>query len=322
MMYALMTGAGAAIGAAILGGPFVSWLRAQKLGKAISTEGPESHMSKAGTPTFGGLLIMGVGLIAALIAAVPKDADVLLPIAIAAVFVLVGTYDDLGTLVGREQREAHDRRGMIMKIVAFAATGIVAAILLYGPMDAPRLLVPREGHFDIGPGYVVIVVFVIIATASATGVSDGLDMLLGSTSAIAFAAFGAIALMQDQTGVATFCFALVGSLLGFLYWNAHPARIFMGDSGSLALGGALATVAFMTGWWLLIPVIGIFFVVEIASVVIQIGYYRMTGGKRVFRMAPVHHHFEEIGWHEVTVTARFALLAGVGALVGVALASW
>lgn len=322
MMYALLTGAGAAVGAAILGGPWVAWLRARKLGKAESEEGPQSHLSKAGTPTFGGVLIMGVGLAAALIAAVPKDADVLLPVSVAALFAAIGLYDDLGTLVGREQREAHDRRGMILKVLAFGGAGAVAALLLYGPMDAPRLLVPREGSFDIGPVYVVIAVFAIIATTSATGVTDGLDMLMGTTGALAFAAFGAIALMQDQVGLATFCFGLAGALVGFLYWNAYPARLFMGDVGSLPLGGALAVVALMTGWWLVLPVIGVVFVLEIASVVIQIAYFRMTGGKRIFRMAPVHHHFEELGWHEVTVTMRFAAAAAVAALAGVALAAW
>jgi phospho-N-acetylmuramoyl-pentapeptide-transferase len=187
-------------------------------------------------------------------------------------------------------------------------------------IDAPRLLVPHYGEYDTGPVYIVIAIGVIVSMTSAVGVTDGLDMLAGSTCALAFGAFGAIALAQGQVGVATFCFAVVGSLGGFLWWNAYPARVFMGEVGSLPLGGALAVVSLMTGWWLLAPVIGVVFVAEIAADVIQITYFRTTG-KRFFRMAPLHHHFEKLGWPETTVTLRFAFAGLIGALCGVALAA-
>jgi phospho-N-acetylmuramoyl-pentapeptide-transferase len=318
--YALFTGAACAVAAAVLGRPLIAFLRGRNLGKSISEEGPETHMVKAGTPTMGGILIMGVALAAALIAGVPKDRDVLLPIAVAAVLCAVGVYDDLGTLVDRAQREAHARTGMILKLIAYVAVGVVAAWLLYSVIDAPRLLVPHYGEYDIGPVYIVIAIAVIVAMTSAVGVTDGLDMLEGSTCALAFAAFGAIALVQDQVGVATFCFAVVGALAGFLWWNAYPARVFMGDAGSLPLGASLAVVALMTGWWLLAPVIGIVFVAEILADVIQIAYFRTTG-KRFFRMAPLHHHFEKLGWPETTITVRFAAAGLVGALCGIALAT-
>ena len=322
MTYALLFGCLAAIASAVIGGPFVSFLRARKIGKAISTDGPESHLSKEGTPTLGGLLIVGVSAAFTLIAAIPKDRDVWLPLVVMLVLCAIGLYDDLGTLVDREQREAHDRKSMILKLIGYAAVGLIASWVLYDRFDAPLLLVPHHlGAYDIGPAYIIIAAFVIIATTSAVGVTDGLDMLCGGTSAVAFAAFGAIALMQHQTGVATFCFVTVGALLGFLYWNAYPARIFMGDTGSIALGGSLAVVALMTGWWLLVPVIGFVFVLNIASDVIQIGSFRLRG-KRVFRMAPIHHHFEKLGWHETTVTARFIAMGVIGAMVGVALAAW
>ena len=322
MTYALLVGCLAAVASAVLGGPYVSYLRRRKLGKAISTDGPESHLSKAGTPTLGGLLIVGVSAALSLIAALPKDRDVWLPLAVMLALCGIGFYDDLGTLVEREKREAHDRRTMILKFAGYAIVGAIAAWVLYDRIDAPRMLVPHHpGAYDIGFLYVVLVVFVMIATTSAVGVTDGLDMLEGGTAGVAFAAFGAIALIQHQTGVATFCFATTGALLGFLYWNAYPARIFMGDSGALPLGGALATVSLMTGWWLLLPIIGVVFVIEIASDVIQIGSYRLRG-KRVLRMAPIHHHFEKLGWHETTVTARFIALGVVGAMAGVALAAW
>jgi phospho-N-acetylmuramoyl-pentapeptide-transferase len=316
---ALLAGCIAALIAIVAGGPFVAFLREKKLGKAISADGPESHMVKAGTPTFGGLLVMGVALPVAVVAAVPQDADVLLPIAVAAVLTAIGFYDDLGTLIDREAREAHDRTTMILKLIAFAVIGVAAALLLYEGIDAPRLLVPHYGHYDIGPVYVLIAIGVFVATTSAVGVSDGLDMLCGSTTAAAIGAFGTIALMQDQDALATFCFALVGALLGFLWWNAYPARVFMGDAGSLPLGAVLAIVALMTGWWVLVPLIGVVFVAEILSNVIQISYFRMTGGKRVFRMAPLHHHFEKLGVPEVRITVAFLVITLVGAMAGVAL---
>jgi phospho-N-acetylmuramoyl-pentapeptide-transferase len=317
--YALLTGCVAAIISALAGVPFIALLRERKIGKAISAEGPETHLTKEGTPTMGGILIVAVALLVALAAAVPKDRAVLLPIAVALVFLVIGVWDDFGTLIDRGQREAHDRTGMIMKIGGFAITGIVAGYVLYDQIDAPRLLVPHYGSYDIGPGYVLIAIALIVAVTSAEGVTDGLDMLSGSLNAVAFSAFGAIALMQHDTALATFCFVVVGALVGFLWHNAYPAHVFMGDSGALPLGGALAVVALMTGWWLLAPVIGVVFVAEILSDVIQIGYFRLSGGRRVFRMAPLHHHFEKLGWHETTVTARFVAAGVVGAMCGVAL---
>ncbi|MHB8377791.1 MAG: phospho-N-acetylmuramoyl-pentapeptide-transferase [Dehalococcoidia bacterium] len=321
MPYALFTGAACAVAALAGGRPLVAFLRARNVGKAISGEGPETHLVKAGTPTIGGLLIVGVALAAGLVAAVPKDRGVLLPIGVAAVIGAIGFFDDLGTLVDRRQREAHARTGMVLKLAGFSAVAVIAAWVLYSVIDAPRLLVPHYGAYDIGPAYIFIAIAVIVSMTSAVGVTDGLDMLAGSTCAVAFAAFGAIALIQDQVGLATFCFAVVGSLLGFLWYNAYPARVFMGETGSLALGAALAVVALMTGWWLLVPVVGVVFVAEIAADVIQIGYFRVTGGKRFFRMAPLHCHFEKAGWAETTVTARFLAVGVVGALCGVALAT-
>jgi phospho-N-acetylmuramoyl-pentapeptide-transferase len=318
MTYALLWGAAAAGLSVLLGYPLVAWLRSRNLGKAISSEGPETHLSKQGTPTFGGLLIMGVALAVSLIAAVPKDADVLLPILIAAVLVPVGVFDDMGTIIDREQREAHDRTTMILKLMAFAAVSVVAAFVLYEGIDAPRLLVPHYGAYDIGPVYVLIAVGVIVATTASVSVTDGVDMLLGGTAAVAFAAYGAIALLQSDEALATFCFVLVGSLCGFLWHNAYPARVFMGDSGAIALGAALAVVALQTGWWLVLPVIGVIFVAEGLSDVLQIGSYRLTG-RRIFRMAPLHHHFEKLGLHETQVMVRFLVVAIAGALTGLGL---
>ena len=266
MTYALLTGVLAAIAAAIIGGPLVAFLRRRKIGKAISTDGPESHLSKAGTPTMGGLLIVGVARRVRAdrggaegqrrLAAARRDAGVLRDR-------LLRRPRHAGR--SREARSArpdeHDHEARrLRRASAWRRRGCCTTASTRRCMLVPH----HVGAYDIGPVYIVIAVFVIIATTSAVGVTDGLDMLCGGTSAVAFAAFGAIALIQHQTGVATFCFATVGALLGFLYWNAYPARIFMGDSGAIPLGGSLAVVALMTGWWLLIPVIGVVFVIEIA----------------------------------------------------------
>ncbi|MBF8286425.1 MAG: mraY, partial [Dehalococcoidia bacterium] len=165
-----------------------------------------------------------------------------------------------------------------------------------------------------------IAVGVVVLTAGGVAVTDGLDGLAAGTSAVAFGAYGIIALVQEQTFLATYCFTVAGAVLGFLWYNSHPAQMFMGDTGALALGGGLATAAFMTGQWLVLPVIGAVFVLEGASDVLQVAYYRLTGGKRIFRMAPLHHHFEKLGWSEPQVVQRFWIIGILGATVGTILA--
>jgi phospho-N-acetylmuramoyl-pentapeptide-transferase len=155
---------------------------------------------------------------------------------------------------------------------------------------------------------------------SGGAITDGMDGLMAGVSAFAYAAYGAIALVQGQDELGALCFAVVGALAGFLWYNAYPAQVFMGDTGSLLLSAGLVAVAFMTGWWLLLPVIGVIFVAEGLSDVIQIGYYRKTGGKRVFKMAPIHYHFQLSGWSETQVVSRFWIAGVIGAFAGVALA--
>jgi phospho-N-acetylmuramoyl-pentapeptide-transferase len=164
-----------------------------------------------------------------------------------------------------------------------------------------------------------IVVVGIAGMANAVNFADGLDGLAGGTSAIAFVAYGIIGYIQGQVGVVTFCFTMVGALLGFLWHNAHPAQVIMGDTGSLALGAALATVGFMTGQWFLLPIVGLVFVAEVLSVIAQVAYFKRTGGRRLFKTAPIHHHFELLGWSETQVTLRFWLVGMMAGLLGVAL---
>jgi phospho-N-acetylmuramoyl-pentapeptide-transferase len=201
--------------------------------------------------------------------------------------------------------------------------GLVAASLLHVRafgLGLHHVYVPFLGRYDIRWVYLPIAVFVIVGTANAVNFTDGLDTLAAGLAAIAFVAYGVIAYRQGQVGVVTFCFTMVGSLLGFLWFNAHPAQVFMGDTGSLAIGSALAVAAFMTGQWLLLPVVGGVFVAEALSVIMQVGYFKITGGKRIFKMTPLHHHFEHSGWSETQITMRFWIVGMMCGLIGVALA--
>jgi phospho-N-acetylmuramoyl-pentapeptide-transferase len=200
-----------------------------------------------------------------------------------------------------------------------AVLGLVAGLFVYYPLEVTDVRVPHFGAYGWAAAALVIAaVAVVAATTSSVAISDGLDGLLGGLLVFAYAAYGVIAQTEGQTYLATFCFTVVGALLGFLWFNVHPARVFMGETGALPLGAGLATVAMMTGWWLVLPVVGVAFVANGLSDVVQIASYRLTG-RRVFRMAPLHHHFELLGWPEAQVVARFWLAGMVGALLGIAL---
>jgi phospho-N-acetylmuramoyl-pentapeptide-transferase len=162
--------------------------------------------------------------------------------------------------------------------------------------------------------------FIIVGTSNAVNFTDGLDGLAGLITATAFTSYGAIALMQGQVYLARFCFIVVGALFGFLWFNVHPAQLIMGDTGSLALGATLGTVALMTGHWILLPLIAVIPLVEALSVIIQVGYFKLTHGRRFFKMAPIHLHFELLGWSETQVVQRFWLIGLLGAMIGIGLA--
>jgi len=173
--------------------------------------------------------------------------------------------------------------------------------------------------------YIPIAVIVISGFSNAVNLTDGLDGLAGSLAALSFAAYGIIAYLQGQFPLLAFCLTMVGAVMAFLWYNAHPAQLFMGDLGALALGATLGTVALMTGQWLLLPIIGLVFVAEMASVILQVGWFKWTRsrtgqGRRIFRMAPLHLHFELLGWSETHVTQRFWLVGILAAMLGVALA--
>ena len=314
--FSLATAGIAFVIALAIGKPLLNYLRVRQIGKAISDEGPDSHHVKAGTPTMGGLMIFATVAILTLATNVVGRESILLPLVGIVVLGTVGLLDDLGTLQGRAQFALSWR----IKVVLLVAFALGAALVLFYALDTESINIPWSGQHALGPIYIPIAVVVILATTTSVAITDGMDALAGGTLAIAFAAYGVIAVGQEQDFLVRFAFTTVGATLGFLWYNAHPAQIFMGDTGALALGGTLGVLALMTGHWLLLPVIGIVFVLEAASDIIQIGYFKLTGGKRVFRMAPIHNHFELLGWSEPQVVTRAWLLGIAGAILGVAMA--
>jgi phospho-N-acetylmuramoyl-pentapeptide-transferase len=311
---------------AIWGGPLLRILRHYKIGKIIRVDEPGHHGVKMGTPTMGGIMfILPVLLLSGLLNAVAlfgvvesgTGRSVLLPMLVMLAYAILGAVDDWEGIRGRRKGEGMRARTKFLFQVALA---LGTAYVLKYMMDVPDLYLP--GLFfeiELGWWYVPIAAFIIVSESNAVNFTDGLDGLAGLIAATAIAAFGGIALIQDQVFLARFCFTLVGALFGFLWFNVHPAELFMGDTGALSLGAVLAVVGLMTGQWPMLLVIGIIPLSEMLSVVIQIAYFRMTGGRRFFKMAPIHLHFELLGWSETQVVQRFWLIGLMAALAGIGL---
>jgi phospho-N-acetylmuramoyl-pentapeptide-transferase len=245
--------------------------------------------------------------------------SIMVPLGTLIGFAVLGGIDDWEKLRARRRAgEGMRARSKLMIQILFAVA--IAFVLRY-VLEVPEMFLPGM-TFEIGLGYwyVPVAAFIIVATSNAVNFTDGLDGLAGLISATAFAAFGGIALLQDQVYLARFCFTVVGAAFGFLWFNVHPAQLFMGDTGSLPLGATLAVVALMTGQWILLPVVAIIPVSEAVSVVLQIAYFKWTGGRRIFKMAPLHLHFELSGWSETQIVQRFWLIGLIGGITGVALA--
>jgi phospho-N-acetylmuramoyl-pentapeptide-transferase len=317
VIYALLVGGSAFLLALVAGRPLVRFLQRQRLGKAISEYGPSTHMAKAGTPTMGGLLIWGTVAAVTIPTNLFGRSSILLPLAVLGFTLALGFVDDLGTLTERRRGRALSWR---LKLALLTLLSAGVALTLFFGLEAESINVPWAGSHELGYVYLPIAFVTVFATTSAVSITDGLDGLLGGTAAIAFAAYAVIAFQQEQEFLATFSFTVVGALLGFLWYNAHPSSVFMGDTGALPLGALLATTSLMTGHWLLLPVVGIVFVAEAISDLLQIAYFQTTGGRRLFRMTPLHHHFELTGWSEPQVVLRMWLFGFAGAMVGIALA--
>jgi phospho-N-acetylmuramoyl-pentapeptide-transferase len=309
----------------IWGGPLVRILRTLRIGKQIRIEGPQRHFTKLGTPTMGGwlfiipiLLITGVLNLVTILSDLPVlGRSILLPLAVLLSFGLLGAYDDWLGVRGITGQGLRGRWKFLLQIIMALAAALALKFLL----GAPDLYLPNvPEEIELGIWYVPIAMIWIVGFSNAVNLTDGLDGLAGLISATAFAAFGAIAMLQGQIFLVRFCFTVVGALFAFLWYNAHPAELFMGDTGSLALGATLAVVALMTGQWILLAVIAIIPVSETLSVILQVLYFKITRGRRLFKMSPLHNHFELSGWSETQIVQRFWLVGLLSAMVGVALA--
>lgn len=309
----------------IWGTPLLRVLRHFRVGKVIRVEEPDQHRVKMGTPTMGGvlfilpvLLLTGLLNAAALIGLNVTGRSVLVPLIVFVSYAVLGALDDWEGIRGKRRGD-----GMRIRTKFLAQVGLAlgtAFVLKYGLMVPEMILPGVQLNLELGWWYIPIAAFVIVSESNAVNFTDGLDGLAGLISATAFAAFGGIALMRGQTYLAQYCFIIVGALFGFLWFNVHPAELIMGDTGSLSLGSTLAVVALMTGHWPLLLVIAIIPLCEALSVVIQVAYFRMTKGKRFFKMAPIHLHFELLGWSETQVVQRFWLIGLLAAMIGIGLA--
>ena len=311
----------------IWGGPLLRILRYFKIGKLIRVEEPGHHNVKMGTPTMGGVMfILPVLLLTVLLNAVALmgldvvGRSVLVPLIVMVGFGILGAIDDWQGLRGRRRGEGMTAR---VKFGLQVLMGIGTAWVLKFMLDVPEIFLPGvniPGGIDLNDYlYIGIAAFIIVSESNAVNFTDGLDGLAGLIAATAFAAYGGISLIQGQIYLARFCFTLVGAIFGFLWFNVHPAELFMGDTGSLSLGATLAVVALMTGQWPLLLVIGVIPLSEALSVTLQIGYFKLTKGKRLFKMAPMHLHFELIGWSETQVVQRFWLIGLLAAMLGIGL---
>ncbi|MEN6580282.1 MAG: phospho-N-acetylmuramoyl-pentapeptide-transferase, partial [Anaerolineaceae bacterium] len=288
----------------IWGSPFIRLLRNLNIGKIIRIDVPESHMAKMNTPTMGGFMfLIPVTLLTVILNAVSLfgssrliGSSILVPLAAMWGFALIGAVDDWEGIRG-------PRRGLGMRgRTKFLLQCLVALVIAYALKEilvVPHLLWPTSPEpLNMGWFYLIVAAFFIVAYSNAINLTDGIDGLAGMISIVAFGGYGVIALLQGQVYLGRFCFCIIGALAGFLWFNGKPAALYMGDTGSQALGATLAVIALMTGRWLFLPLIAIIPTAEALSVIIQVLYFRATGGKRIFKKTPVHHHFEMIGWEE------------------------
>lgn len=317
--------------AVIWGDPFIAVLRRLAIGKEIRIELAGIQDEKIGTPTMGGLLIVipvlivTLGLnIAGLLGVDITGRSILVPLAVLVTYGGLGALDDLEGVRGiRAIGEGLSARVKFSaQVVAAVATALV---LMYG-LDIHSVALPGfPFKFDLGVLYVPIAVFVVVGMSNAVNLTDGMDGLAGIITASAFAAYGIIAELQGQVFLTQFCYTMVGACFAFLWFNAHPAQLFMGDTGSLALGATLGVVALMTGQWLILPIIAVIPVAETVSVMLQVLSSQLSRrllGRdlRIFRMSPLHYHFALSGWSETQIVQRFWLVGILAGMIGVALA--
>ncbi|MDY6832769.1 MAG: phospho-N-acetylmuramoyl-pentapeptide-transferase [Thermodesulfobacteriota bacterium] len=313
-------------------GPFtIRTLARMQIGQYIRERGPQSHQGKAGTPTMGGLLIVFSVVVACLLWADLTNRYIWVTLAALAGYTAIGFIDDYLMQIKKRSKGLSARA----KFLAQAVLAVGICLLIFAASDTNTvLLVPffKRVAPDLGLFYIVLGVFVIVGTSNAVNLTDGLDGLVTGPLVISFVAYMVFAYVAGNAIISNYlqvihvpgsgevtvlCGAMAGGLMGFLWFNAYPAQIFMGDVGSLSLGGALGTVAIITKQEILLTLVGGLFVVETLSVIFQVGFFKATKGRRIFRMAPLHHHFELKGWAEPKIIVRFWIIAIVLALIAV-----
>lgn len=300
--------------AVILGPLCIPLLRRLKFGQQIRQDGPQSHLKKAGTPTMGGIIILLAFTLSFLKFSVINTNFAVLLVATLG-FGLVGFLDDYIKIVFKRSLGLTARQKLIGQLLF----SVIICVLLYTNHHSTAIAIPGTSvKWELGWFYYVFITLMLLATSNAVNFTDGVDGLLSGVSAIAFGAFAIIALQASEHASAIAAAAMIGAVLGFLVFNAHPAKVFMGDSGSLGIGGAIAAIAILTKTELLFIIIGGIFVIELLSVVLQVGSFKLRG-KRIFKMSPIHHHFELSGWSEWRVVTTFwaagLVLAALGLII-------
>jgi phospho-N-acetylmuramoyl-pentapeptide-transferase len=320
----------------LLFGPYlIKFLRLrQKFGQPIREDGPESHLLKSGTPTMGGIMIIGSAVVSTLLFSDLTNAYIWIVLFVLMSYGILGFIDDYLKVIKNNHKGVSGKRKLLVQFIVAA----IACLLIEhtaNPISATTLTVPFLKHTLLNLGYLYLpfASIVIIGASNAVNLTDGLDGLAIVPIAIATGCFCIISYIvgssiyanylqliyiQSAAELSILCAAIIGGSLGFLWYNAQPAEVFMGDTGSLSLGGTIGTISVITKHELVLAIIGGLFVIETLSVIIQVYYFKISGGKRVFKMAPIHHHFEKSGWSESKVVIRFWIIAMIFALIGLA----
>jgi phospho-N-acetylmuramoyl-pentapeptide-transferase len=303
----------AAVTGILLGPVIIPVLKILKFGQNVRQDGPHSHLKKSGTPTMGGIMIL-ISLIAATLI-INKN---FYGIYAAAIIVtlgcgLIGFLDDGLKIIRKRSLGLR----AYQKIIGQVAFGLILAYYAYtNPQIGSRLLIPfTKNYIDFGIWYIPFTTFVVVCTTNSVNLSDGLDGLASTLTMIVAVFFVFVCYGMNMDELAVFAAGIAGACLGFLRYNSYPAQVFMGDTGSLALGGAVSALAVLSGLTLFIPIVGIIYVLEALSVVLQVSSYKLTG-KRIFKMSPLHHHFELSGWHETKVVSIFCIITALFCLIG------
>ncbi|MEE1085848.1 MAG: phospho-N-acetylmuramoyl-pentapeptide-transferase [Schaedlerella sp.] len=296
----------------LLGPVVIPFLRRLKMGQTEREEGVKSHLKKAGTPTMGGVIILGSVIVTSLFYV--KDYPKIIPVLFLTVgFGIIGFLDDYLKVVMKRSDGLFPKQKMALQIVVTA----IFAFYLVKIAEIPlTMLIPFSGgkYLDIGILAIPLLFIAVIGTVNGTNFTDGLDGLASSVTVLV-AVFFTVVAVGTKSGIEPITCAVVGALMGFLLFNVYPASVFMGDTGSLALGGFVAGAAYMMQMPLFIILVGMIYLVEVASVMIQVTYFKKTGGKRIFKMAPIHHHFELCGWSETRVVAVFSIVTAIFCLI-------